>query len=151
MSSPTRPGRRFHRPSDPVLEEIDDETPTFVWAHYMDVQHASSHPRNSSRRFGKFRDPAATTTSRCIPKSTNADGTRRHDLYDAEIRFNDAEVGRLMDAVKSTWGDDYVMALTADHGDHVLDTASAAPASLSVEKARSRSVRLRLIREATTS
>jgi len=40
------------------------------------------------------------------------------DLYDAEILFNDAQFGRLMAAVEREWGEDHLVALTADHGDH---------------------------------
>lgn len=39
------------------------------------------------------------------------------DLYDAEIRFTDHEIGRLIDEVKSSWGTDTVVLITSDHGE----------------------------------
>jgi arylsulfatase A-like enzyme len=124
----------YHVPADEItdrtiqfIEDSDDETPTFVWAHYMDVHHPFLPPEEYLR---EFRDePVSDSDSIQLRRKfieepeavTDEEYQTFIDLYDAEIKFNDAEVGRLMDAVEEAWGDNYVMALTADHGDHFLE------------------------------
>jgi len=39
------------------------------------------------------------------------------DLYDAEIRFTDEQIQRLVDHARSTLGEDTVVLFTADHGE----------------------------------
>ncbi len=48
----------YHVPADEItdraiqfIEESDDETPTFVWAHYMDVHHPFLPPEEYQRKF----------------------------------------------------------------------------------------------------
>jgi arylsulfatase A-like enzyme len=123
----------YHVPADEITDraiqfiEADDDTPSFVWAHYMDVHHPFLPPAEYQR---EFRDEVVSDQDSIQlrrkfieePEAVTDEELQTFiDLYDAEIKFNDAEVGRLMETVEEQWGDDYVMALTADHGDHFLE------------------------------
>ena len=95
----------------------------FLWVHYMDVHHPYVPPPRHQRPFRDepigereaiqlrrkmVEDPAALTT---------AERSALVDLYDAEIRFADAEIGRLLSGVREAWGDDPLTIVTADHGE----------------------------------
>jgi len=123
----------YHVPGDEITDmaiefmERDDEQPTFLWVHYMDVHHPFLPPAEYQR---EFRDDVVSDREsiklrrKMIEEPENVTDEELQtfiDLYDAEILFNDAQVGRLMEAVEDNWGDDYVFALTADHGDHFLE------------------------------
>jgi arylsulfatase A-like enzyme len=71
------------------------QQPWFLWVHLFNVHEEYLWDRTPS----KF-------------------GDRPVDAYDTEITFADAEVGRLLDAVKSRGlSDDTVVIVTADHGE----------------------------------
>ena len=123
----------YHLPADDMtdraiefIEENGDE-PQFVWVHYMDVHHPFLPPEEYQLEF--MDEPVSKRESVQLRRKfleepenvTEAEHQTFIDLYDAEIKFNDAEVGRLMDTVQEEWGDDYLFALTADHGDHFLE------------------------------
>jgi arylsulfatase A-like enzyme len=123
----------YHVPADEMTDmaidfvESDGEGPSFLWVHYMDVHHPFLPPEEYQL---KFRDrPVSDTESIKLRRKfienpeavTESELETFIDLYDAEIRFNDAEIGRLLETVEREWGDDYVVALTADHGDHFLE------------------------------
>lgn len=103
------------------------EAPTFLWIHYMDVHHPFLPPEEYQRQFlGKPVAPERSIQLRrkFIEKPDEVTEAEREtfiDLYDACIRFNDAEIGRLIDAVDAVWGDDYLLGFTSDHGDHFLE------------------------------
>lgn len=124
----------YHVPADKItdraiqfIENPDSHESAFVWVHYMDVHHPFLPPEEYQQ---EFRDePVLDRDSIQLRRKfienpedvTDEEYQTFIDLYDAEIKFNDAEVGRLMETVEKEWGDDYVMALTADHGDHFLE------------------------------
>ncbi|MCU4799486.1 sulfatase-like hydrolase/transferase [Halobacteria archaeon HArc-gm2] len=123
----------YHVPGDEITDkaiefiETDDDRPTFLWVHYMDVHHPFLPPEEYQL---EFRDePVSDRESIKLrrkfieepEKVTDEEFQTFIDLYDAEILFNDAQIGRLMETVEDEWGDDYVMALTSDHGDHFLE------------------------------
>lgn len=123
----------YHIPADEMTDraikfiEQDHSEPTFVWLHYMDVHHPFLPPAEYQR---EFRDDVVSDSDaiqlrrKYIEEPENVTEEEHQtfiDLYDAEIKFNDAEIGRLMEAIDQEWGDDYVFALTADHGDHFLE------------------------------
>ncbi|MFB6298526.1 MAG: sulfatase [Salinirussus sp.] len=123
----------YHVPADEItdmaiefLRNSSDE-PTFLWVHYMDVHHPFLPPEEYQLEFRDEPVPDAESVQlrRKFIESpdavTEAEYRTFIDLYDAEIRFNDAEIGRLVDAVEREWDDDYLFALTADHGDHFLE------------------------------
>lgn len=104
------------------IDGTDPDRPHFLWVHYMDVHHPYVPPAEYQRPFRddpisereaiKLRrkmleEPAAVT------ESEYADIV---DLYDAEIRFCDDEIGRLVSHVRNAWGDANVL-VTADHGE----------------------------------
>ena len=67
--------------------------PLFLWAHYYDA-----HP--------PFRRPDGIEPF----------GETRADIYDAELRLVDREVGRLLDAIAAQYRGKALIFLTADHG-----------------------------------
>lgn len=116
--------------TDRALEWVDNNSgdgPRFLWVHYMDVHHPYVPPAEYQRL---FRD-APISESRSIqlrrkmieePKSVTDDELDDIiDLYDAEIRYTDDEIGRLIDEVRAAWGDDPLIAITADHGEEFLE------------------------------
>ncbi|MFC6865311.1 sulfatase [Halomicroarcula sp. GCM10025817] len=123
----------YHVPADEMtdraIEFVEDtgDDPTFAWVHYMDVHHPFLPPEEYQREF--LDEPVSHEESIRLRRKfienpddvTDEEYQTFIDLYDAEIKFNDAEVGRLLDAVEHEWGDDYLLALTADHGDHFLE------------------------------
>jgi arylsulfatase A-like enzyme len=123
----------YHLPADDMtdraIEFVEDtgDEPAFVWVHYMDVHHPFLPPEEYQREFRDdiLSDKESIQLRRKFieePETvTEEDKQAFIDLYDAEIKFNDAEVSRLVDAVESEWGEDYLLALTADHGDHFLE------------------------------
>jgi arylsulfatase A-like enzyme len=97
--------------------------PRFLWVHYMDPHHPYTPPREHQLR---FRDTAIEQRDaiRLRQKMLESPGALTEqeneellDLYDAEISFADAEIGRLYESVMAAWGDDTVFVLTADHGE----------------------------------
>jgi arylsulfatase A-like enzyme len=123
----------YHVPADEITDraidflESDDDTPTFLWVHYMDVHHPFLPPEKYQRFFREepVSDRESIKLRRKFAEEPNAVTEEERqtfiDLYDAEIRFNDAEIGRLIDVVEEEWGDEYLFGLTADHGEHLLE------------------------------
>ncbi|WP_226012968.1 sulfatase [Halomicrobium salinisoli] len=122
----------YHVPADDITDRAIDfldrggDEPTFLWVHYMDVHHPFLPPEEYQL---EFRDDVVSDQEsiklrrKCIEEPENVTEEEREtliDLYDAEILFNDAEIGRLVEAVEDEW-DDYLLALTSDHGDHFLE------------------------------
>jgi arylsulfatase A-like enzyme len=107
--------------TDEALAWVESaEEPWFLWIHYMDPHHPYIPPDEhqvfgetlSRRRGVKLRqqvldDPDALSEQ---------DWSDLVDLYDAEIRYTDAEIGRLVDAL-----DDATWVLTADHGEEFYE------------------------------
>lgn len=106
--------------------ESDDNQQTFLWVHYMDVHHPYVPPEKhqlafrdeviSQRRAVQLRrkfieDPEGITDDEMDDII---------DLYDAEIRFTDAEIGRLLDAAAATLNE-HATIVTADHGEEFRD------------------------------
>lgn len=96
------------------------EEPWFVWAHYMDPHHpyvppdehqvfGETHPRRRGIRLRQqvLEDPDSLS---------ERDWSDLINLYDAEIRYTDAEIGRLIEHIPdATW------LLTADHGEEFYE------------------------------
>lgn len=114
--------------TDRAIEWLQDgrASDEFLWIHYMDVHHPYLPPpehqlafRNepiSERRAVQLRRKFIESPR----KITDDEFADIIDLYDAEIRFTDAEIGRLLNAADEKW-DDYIVAFTADHGEEFLD------------------------------
>ena len=123
----------YHVPADDITdraiefaEESSDE-PTFIWVHYMDVHHPFLPPVEYQRRFRDepIEDSESIQLRRKFIEEPEAVSERELqtfiDLYDAEIAFTDAEIGRLVDRLGALWDEEPLVALTADHGDHFLE------------------------------
>jgi arylsulfatase A-like enzyme len=122
----------YHVPADQMVDRAIDfietkEDDCFVWLHFMDVHHPFLPPAEYQQ---KFRDDIISNRDSVKLRRkfvedpnnvTDEEYQQFIDLYDAEIAFTDAEIGRLMETVDREWGDEYVTALTADHGDHFLE------------------------------
>jgi arylsulfatase A-like enzyme len=97
--------------------------PRFLWVHYMDVHHPYVPPERHQRAFRD--DPVGEREAIQLRRKmvedpddlTAAERSTLADLYDAEIRFTDAEIGRLLDGVRAAWGGDPLTVVTADHGE----------------------------------
>jgi arylsulfatase A-like enzyme len=100
-----------------------DSSGRFLWTHYMDVHHPYLPPEKYQLEFRDtpISDRRAIKLRRKMLESpdevTEKEKQDLIDLYDAEIRFTDHEIGRLVDEVKRSWGDDTVVIITADHGE----------------------------------
>ncbi|HTF89014.1 MAG TPA: sulfatase-like hydrolase/transferase, partial [Planctomycetota bacterium] len=122
-------------PFEPRAPLVDPARPWFLWMHYMDP-HGAYEPPEEHRIFHaeapRWIDPrqAATTPERKtriseynVPASARGsdgriDAAAVVDLYDGEIHYADAELGRLLEALRTrgdlarTW-----VIVTADHGE----------------------------------
>jgi arylsulfatase A-like enzyme len=108
------------------IEDTDDDRPSFLWVHYMDVHHPFLPPEEYQREFldetVSHRD-SIKLRRKLIEEPENvteAELQTTLDLYDAEIRFTDDQIRRLVEAAETQWGDVTTM-FTADHGEHFLD------------------------------
>ena len=106
------------------------ETPFFLWLHLMDP-HSPYYPKENALAF--MGDPPVTPfRARYLNDYWNRSdlGSRRYAryrdeivcLYDAGIRWVDAQMARLTERLRRTnlW-DDCIFALTGDHGEEFLD------------------------------
>lgn len=103
---------------------LDDDDPMFLWAHYMDV-HGPYDPVAGYRDYYCTKPPDSDSAKKLFrhamddPESIN--DTERQilvDLYDAEIRYVDAQINALLTELKKRGRlDDTLVIITADHGD----------------------------------
>lgn len=108
------------------LAGVDQERPTFLWVHYMDVHHPYVPPQEYQAMFRD--DPIGDRRAIKLRQQmldapgelSDQDVQDLVDLYDAELRFTDAEIGRLVAAAR-TQLDDPVMIVTSDHGEEFGD------------------------------
>lgn len=123
----------YHVPADELTDmaldfvgDTDPDRPAFLWVHYMDVHHPFIPPAEHQRA---FRDSVVDDREAIKLRRKALEGPDELtedelgtlvDLYDAEIRFNDAEVRRLVETTREEWND-VTVALTADHGEHFLE------------------------------
>jgi arylsulfatase A-like enzyme len=123
----------FHVPADELtdaaLEWVGSETvsrPIFLWVHYMDVHHPYLPPAEYQRCFRT--DPVGEHEAVRLRRKllddpggvTGAELETVRDLYDAEIRFTDEQVERLVETTRERT-DDLTVVVTADHGEHFLE------------------------------
>ncbi len=111
------------------LADQGDADPFFLWVHYQDPHGPYTPPLEHLTRLERppiteDRLPRSTTNSGrgAIPKYQYIAGLETpqpyEDRYDAEIRFFDAEVGRLIDELRRRdMLDDSLLVFTSDHGE----------------------------------
>jgi arylsulfatase len=105
-------------------QAVDGDRPTFTWLHYMDVHGPYEPPMEFRRKHVGDRvtdAEAAQLYKRAIAEPDSLSEREQQcliDLYDAEIRYLDANIDRLLDEL-SRLGirDETLILLTADHGE----------------------------------
>ena len=121
----------YHTPADKITDraltwvrgEGARSGPSFLWVHYMDPHHPYAPPEEHqefstvSRREGVRLRPKMLEQPDEI---TNDELQVLTDLYDDEIRYTDAEIGRLLSTIDNQW-DDWTAVITADHGEELCD------------------------------
>lgn len=96
--------------------------PKFLWVHYMDVHHPYVPPARHQKAFrdDPIDERRAIKLRRKMLEDPEEVTDKEYDdiidLYDAEIRFTDAEIRRLVDGIRESWGETTI-AVTADHGE----------------------------------
>ncbi|RLC95360.1 MAG: hypothetical protein DRI40_06045 [Chloroflexi bacterium] len=112
------------------LRETRDE-PFFLWIHYMDVRLGYEPPADCLQCLAQWRCPVPNTTrvnalsQKVFDYLYTANNTMTEedldlmiDLYDAEIRYTDEQIGTLLDEVASEGLLDHTLiVVTADHGE----------------------------------
>ena len=79
---------------------MKERRPWFLWVHYFDPHHVYNEHPGVTEEFGR----------------------EAVDLYDGEIAFTDAHIGRLLDRLSNTaLIDDTVVVILADHGEEFGD------------------------------
>jgi arylsulfatase A-like enzyme len=110
--------------TDKALEWLDEhaDRDAFLWLHYRDPHAPFSPPREYVRGTPpdglgfEFGGQELTMRGFVVPSA----GERRwiRGLYDAEVRYIDAQIGRLVAALRRLdWYDDSLIVLTSDHGE----------------------------------
>ena len=115
---------------DRVLEWLESPPaqPYLLWVHLFDPHLPYAPPTPYDEMFEGDGDAQLSayfetrgipeTFSRPRDRDKTRSSRREHDLYDGEIRFVDAQLGRLFDRLRSldSWGDTAIV-LTSDHGE----------------------------------
>jgi arylsulfatase A-like enzyme len=101
----------------------------FCWVHYMDAHHPYVPHEGAATDLGlsfDFGERGAIRRRRKMLEEpgelTDEEFETLGDLYDTEIRYTDAQIGRLLEAVEATVGmDDTAVVVTSDHGEEFLE------------------------------
>jgi len=124
------PQRTARSMSDGALAELarqDGGEPWFLWLHYMDP-HGLYDPPVEHRVFRSDvpepipDDPGHVAEYNvppgCRMEDGRVDAARVRDLYDGEVRYADAEIGRVLDALRASGElERTIVIVTADHGE----------------------------------
>jgi arylsulfatase A-like enzyme len=123
------------------------EQPFFLWLHFMDP-HSPYYPKQEAlqlrNRGGGGSSRASYVNSLWQRSDIGSNRLQKHreeviSLYDAAIAWVDAQIARLVDALRTLgkW-ENCVFALTADHGEEFLDHGGRyhAPSKLTEELIR---------------
>lgn len=112
------------------IESTDSSSPSFLWTHYMDVHHPYTPPEDHQLEFrdSPISEKRAIHLRRKMLESptsiTDEELEEIIDLYDAEIRYTDAQIGRLVESAREKFGNNVAIIITADHGEEFLDHGS---------------------------
>ena len=114
----------INRTSLEWIESLRDDRPFFLWNHYMDVHGPYEPPRSYQT---EFRDgPVGRRRAKRLYRKAVSDAEEvtaaEHellvDLYDAEIRYLDEQLGALLDELdRRSLLEETLVLITADHGD----------------------------------
>ncbi|MBL8899636.1 MAG: sulfatase [Planctomycetes bacterium] len=102
----------------------EDERPLFLFVHYFDPHFAylehEAHPFRGPRAYAGPVRPGQRfeELERLVPSLGEPDYERLLELYDSEVAFTDAAIGKLLQALRARprW-ERTVVAVTADHGE----------------------------------
>ncbi|GAA0728042.1 arylsulfatase [Halorubrum trapanicum] len=105
------------------LDSLDDE-PFFLWNHYMDTHGPYEPPGEYATLYADESvsgREAQSLYQRAITDPASITDDERElliDLYDAEIRYNDAKIGEFFEALRERGLlEESLLIVTADHGD----------------------------------
>lgn len=106
------------------LQGYSLEKPWFLWLHYMDVHDPYRPPRRHAIRFQSVKPPNLSKQDlwqKALSRPDEIDHAERQyliDLYDAEIRFVDEQIDRLLSHLQeASLLDSTLVIVTADHGE----------------------------------
>ncbi len=130
-------GRRFdaRRVSDQAIKVLENvgEKPFLLWVHYLDTHMPYDPPLRHAEAMGNDAGTSVIIEDFVSGRRSKSDiyfgnsyaaaeieATRR--LYDAEIRFIDEQIGRLLDRLDASGrSDDTIVLFAADHGESLGD------------------------------
>lgn len=105
----------------------------FLYVHLMDTHYPHYFEEDAQELFGapaysaeNFRDGGGVE----IPAERLSEDDRRYvdALYDGSLRYADRQIGRLAGFLRDQgWLEDAVLAITADHGEHLLGSPGEGP------------------------
>lgn len=106
------------------VDSLDNDEPFFLWNHYMDT-HGPYEPPGEYATLYTDRElsgrDAQSLYQRAIKDPESITDDERQlliDLYDAEIRYNDEQIGMFLDALREReLLEESMVIVTADHGD----------------------------------
>jgi arylsulfatase len=110
------------------------DVPFLLWVHYFDAHWPYAAPDGYSSLFASEADLEAALAARRVPATVvrplvgEAEDTRvSSSLYDGELRYQDAQLGRLLDALqaRADWGRTLVV-IAGDHGEGLGQHGEAA-------------------------
>jgi arylsulfatase A-like enzyme len=106
------------------IDSLDEGQPFFLWNHYMDTHGPYEPPAEYARAYldrPVSDGDAQSLYQRAIadPESvTDDEHEQLIDLYDAEIRYNDAQIGAFLSSLRERdLLERALLIVTADHGD----------------------------------
>ncbi|NHN65055.1 sulfatase [Haloarcula sp. JP-Z28] len=106
------------------IDSLDSDEPFFLWNHYMDTHGPYEPPGEYATRYADREvsgREAQKLYQRAIDDPESITDEERElliDLYDAEIRYNDAQIGEFLAALRERdLLEESLLIVTADHGD----------------------------------
>jgi arylsulfatase A-like enzyme len=118
--------RHGHITTDAALAWLSDTPrgPFLLWVHYFDAHWPFTPPRSTAALFRTDAGAEAWLAERRVPRRADRTGIGMEDsrkvlnLYDAELRFQDQQLGRLLAALEARpdWPHTAVVIL-GDHGE----------------------------------
>jgi arylsulfatase A-like enzyme len=108
------------------VNKVDADDNVFLWVHYMDPHHPFLPPEKYQRMFHDEiigRRESVKMRQKLLQRPeevTEEELQMQLNLYDAETRFWDDELRRLVETTREKLGD-VTVAVTSDHGEHFLE------------------------------
>jgi arylsulfatase A-like enzyme len=119
-----REGRLATEVADRALEALDGigTRPFFLFLHFYDPHWPYAPPPPFAGSFGPGQSPGEATLARPPAEAPPRDPRSIINDYDAEIRYADTELGRVLDHLRRTGLDrNLLVIVTSDHGEEFAD------------------------------